>query len=101
VGYDEARRVHNGPVDKRPALIARCLGVADVVDAVRLARNLGLEVAVRGSEILTVVQGPIHGSGARRRLPISPMGAADNAIQGTHPPGGQSTHDGLGCRPLT
>jgi FAD/FMN-containing dehydrogenase len=48
VGYDEARRVHNGLIDKRPALIARCLGVADVIDAVRLAGNLGLEVAVRG-----------------------------------------------------
>ena len=48
LGYDEARRVHNGLVDKRPALIARCQGVADVIDAVLLARNLGLDVAVRG-----------------------------------------------------
>jgi FAD/FMN-containing dehydrogenase len=47
-GYDEARRVHNGQIDKRPALIARCRGVADVVDAVNLARELRLEVAVRG-----------------------------------------------------
>jgi FAD/FMN-containing dehydrogenase len=47
-GYEEARRVHNGLVDKRPALIARCRGVADVVDAVGLARRLGLEVAIRG-----------------------------------------------------
>jgi FAD/FMN-containing dehydrogenase len=47
-GYDEARKVHNGLVNKRPALIARCGGVADVVDAVKLARKLGLEVAVRG-----------------------------------------------------
>jgi len=47
-GYDEARRVHNGMVDKKPALIARCRGVADVVDAVKTARDLGLEVAVRG-----------------------------------------------------
>ena len=47
-GYDEARRVHNGLVNKRPALIARCRGVADVVDAIGLARKLGLEVAVRG-----------------------------------------------------
>ena len=47
-GYDEARKVHNGLVDKRPALIARCRGVADVVDAVDLARKLRLEVAVRG-----------------------------------------------------
>jgi len=47
-GYEEARKVHNGLVNKRPALIARCRGVADVVDAVDLARKLGLEVAVRG-----------------------------------------------------
>ena len=37
--YDDARRVHNGLVDKRPALIARCLGTADVADAVKLART--------------------------------------------------------------
>jgi len=47
-GYDEARRVHNGLVDKRPALIARCHGTADVADAVKLARGQGLEMAVRG-----------------------------------------------------
>jgi FAD/FMN-containing dehydrogenase len=47
-GYEEARRVHNGLVDKRPALIARCRGVADVVDAVDLGRKLNLEIAVRG-----------------------------------------------------
>ena len=47
-GYEEARKVHNGLVDKRPALIARCRGVADVMDAVNLTRRLGLEVAVRG-----------------------------------------------------
>ena len=47
-GYEEARKVHNGLVDKRPALIARCRGVADVMDAVNLTRGLGLEVAVRG-----------------------------------------------------
>jgi FAD/FMN-containing dehydrogenase len=47
-GYEDARRVHNGLVDRRPALIARCHGVADVADAVSLARTLKLEVAVRG-----------------------------------------------------
>jgi FAD binding domain len=46
--YDEARRVHNGLIDKRPALIAQCRGMADIVDAVQLARRLQLEVAVRG-----------------------------------------------------
>jgi FAD/FMN-containing dehydrogenase len=47
-GYDEARKVHNGLIDKRPALIARCRGVADIVDAVKVARDRKLEVAVRG-----------------------------------------------------
>ncbi|HEY1246360.1 MAG TPA: FAD-binding oxidoreductase [Hyphomicrobiaceae bacterium] len=48
VGYENARKVHNGLVDKRPALIASCRGVADVVDAIHLTRKLGLEMAVRG-----------------------------------------------------
>jgi FAD/FMN-containing dehydrogenase len=46
--YDAIRRVHNGLIDKRPAVIARCRGVADIVDAVRLARKLDLTVSVRG-----------------------------------------------------
>lgn len=48
VGYEDARKIHNGLIDKRPALIARCRGVADVVDALELTRKAGLEVAVRG-----------------------------------------------------
>ena len=47
-GYDDARRVWNGMIDKRPALIARCVGVADVMDAVNFARNNDLLVSVRG-----------------------------------------------------
>jgi FAD/FMN-containing dehydrogenase len=47
-GYEVARKVHNGLIDKRPALIARCRGTADVVDALKLAREQRLEVAVRG-----------------------------------------------------
>jgi FAD/FMN-containing dehydrogenase len=46
--YESVRRVHNGLVDKRPAVIARCSGVADIVDALALAKKLNLEVAVRG-----------------------------------------------------
>jgi FAD/FMN-containing dehydrogenase len=46
--YDETRRVHNGMFSRRPALIARCQGTADVADAIRLAREHGLELAVRG-----------------------------------------------------
>src|SRR5256885_14023602 len=45
--YDEARKIWNGSIDKRPALIARCAGVADVMAAVKFARQHGLQVAVR------------------------------------------------------
>ena len=48
VGYDDARRIHNGLIDKRPALIARCRTTADVVAAVARARKEGLEISVRG-----------------------------------------------------
>jgi len=47
-GYDGARQVWNGMVDKRPALIVRCAGSADVVDAVRFAREHDLLMSVRG-----------------------------------------------------
>ena len=47
-GYDEARAIWNGTVDRRPRLIARCCGTADVAAAVRFARDRDLEIAVRG-----------------------------------------------------
>jgi FAD/FMN-containing dehydrogenase len=47
-GYDEARTVHNGLIDRRPALIVRCRSRSDVVAALTLARGAGLEVSVRG-----------------------------------------------------
>jgi hypothetical protein len=47
-GYDEARTIWNAMIDKRPALIARCAGVADVINAVNFARTHDLLVAVRG-----------------------------------------------------
>ena len=46
--YDEARRLWNGMFDKRPAAIVQCAGVADVIDAVRFARDRKLLVAIRG-----------------------------------------------------
>jgi FAD/FMN-containing dehydrogenase len=46
--YDAARAVWNAAIDRRPRLIARCIGTADVVAAVRFARDRGLEIAIRG-----------------------------------------------------
>src|SRR5206468_9393011 len=46
--YDAVRRVWNGMIDKRPALIARCTGAADVIACVRFAREHDLLVSVRG-----------------------------------------------------
>jgi FAD/FMN-containing dehydrogenase len=47
-GYEEARRIHNAMIDRRPALIAQCRNTADIVDAVHFARREGLEISVRG-----------------------------------------------------
>src|SRR5207249_5054994 len=46
-GYDEARKVWNGAIDKKPAMIAYCADVQDVVEAVTFARSRALPVAVR------------------------------------------------------
>ena len=47
-GYDDARALYNGMIDRRPALIVRCRTTADVVAALAFARGAGLEVSVRG-----------------------------------------------------
>lgn len=47
-GYDTARKIYNAMFDKRPGLIARCAGTADVINAVNFARRHNLSVAVRG-----------------------------------------------------
>jgi FAD/FMN-containing dehydrogenase len=47
-GYDEARALYNGLIDRRPALIVRCRTRDDVIEALALARREGLEVSIRG-----------------------------------------------------
>ena len=69
-GYDESRRVHNGLIDKRPALIAKCHGTADVADAVKLARSTNLEIAVRGGGHNVGGRGTIDGG---LMIDLSPM----------------------------
>jgi len=47
-GYDAARKVYNGMIDRRPALIVRCVDVADVIAAVNYARSNNMLTAIRG-----------------------------------------------------
>jgi hypothetical protein len=47
-GYEEARKIYNAMIDKRPAAVARCVDAGDVITAIRFARDNGLTVAIRG-----------------------------------------------------
>jgi len=47
-GYDDARSIWNAMIDRRPALIASCLGVADVVTCVNFAREHGITLSIKG-----------------------------------------------------
>jgi FAD/FMN-containing dehydrogenase len=47
-GYEAARHIFNGSIDRRPAFIVQCAGVADVISAVNFAREHGLTVSMRG-----------------------------------------------------
>lgn len=48
VAYESARKVHNGMIDKRPGLIARCVDVADVIAAVQFGTGNDMLTAIRG-----------------------------------------------------
>jgi FAD/FMN-containing dehydrogenase len=86
-GYDAARRVHNGLVDRRPALIARCSGVADVLDALRFARESELEIAIRGgghsiAGLSTVDDGIVIDLSLMKGVHVDPVARAVRAQPG-------------------
>ena len=58
-GYEAARMVYNGMIDKRPGAIARCTSVADLMAAVRVAREHDLLTAIRGSGTMPAALGSV------------------------------------------
>ena len=68
-GYDDARTVFNASIDRRPALIARCAGVADVMDALAFAREQGLDVSVKGGGHSVSGHAVVHETGSAATRP--------------------------------
>jgi FAD/FMN-containing dehydrogenase len=113
-GYDEHRKIWNGSIDRRPGLIARCAGVADVRAAVQFGREHELTVAVRGGghsfpglsvcdDGLLIDLGPMKGTrvdpeaGTARAQAGVLLGELDRETQtfGTAVPSGIVTHTGV------
>ena len=48
LGYDDCRTVWNAVIDKKPSIVVRCIGTADVIECVRFAREHGLLLSIKG-----------------------------------------------------
>jgi hypothetical protein len=113
-GYEEHRKVWNGSIDRRPRVVVRCAGVADVMDALRFARERELITAVRGGGhsfpgLSTCDGGIVIDLGPMRGIRVDPeahtvraeagvlLGELDRETQvfGLGVPTGVVTHTGL------
>jgi hypothetical protein len=78
--YDEARKVYNGMIDRRPRLIAKCTDAADVMAAVRMAKTNGLRVSIRGGgHNATALTSRLRCGGSWKAALCSSMSAAVTA----------------------
>jgi FAD/FMN-containing dehydrogenase len=86
--YDTARKLYNAMIDKRPRLIAQCVDAADVIAAVNVARNAGLDVAVRcgahnGPGLGSVDDGLVIDLSALRGVVVDPDARIAHVLGGT------------------
>lgn len=86
-GYDEARAIYNAMIDKRPAVVARCKSVADVISALQSGKAAGLPIAVRGGGhngpgFGTVDEGMVIDLGPMNRVNVDPDGRTVRAEGG-------------------
>ena len=114
-GYEHARAIWNGAIDRRPAAIARCIGTSDVVAAVRYARDHDLMVSVRGgghniAGLALVDDGLVIDLSLMRGVRTDPAGRTvrvqggallgdvdnDTQLYGLAVPSGVVTHTGVG-----
>ncbi len=87
-GYETARKVYNAMIDKRPAVIARCLDVADVMAAVKLGRAAGLDIAIRsgghnGGGLGIVDDGLVIDMSEIRGVRVDPLARTAQVAAGT------------------
>ena len=86
--YDTARKLYNAMIDKRPGLIAQCLDAADVIAAVNVARDAGLDIAVRcgghnGPGLGSVDDGLVIDLSALRGVIVDPEARVAHVLGGT------------------